>query len=88
MRCMGGRTIARGRADEVTVELTPQRADVDRRALLLLLVELPQVEHVPLGWGLRARLAGWGTVRAPGPGSGGIGVAFLEWLEAQKSLLK
>ena len=58
-----------------------------RRALLLLLVELPQVEHVPLGWGLRARLAGWGTVRAPGPGSGeGLARApALTWRMASRS---
>ena len=58
-----------------------------RRALLLLLVELPQVEHVPLGWGSRARLAGWGTVRAPGPGSGeGLARApALTWRMASRS---
>ena len=58
-----------------------------RRALLLLLVELPQVEDVPLGWGSRARLAGWGAVRAPGPGSGeGLARApALTWRMASRS---
>ena len=58
-----------------------------RRAFLLLLVELAQVQDVPLGGGLRARLGGWGTIRVPGPGSGeGLARArALTWRMASRS---